>query len=140
LGAFRSRYSLGSALCLITHQPSGTVAQIPLSEIKTDTPKTEENHHATPSQPVGPVVENADRFDGTLEDIFELQDQVMPSSSSYSPVAVWEGEFLLERALLPCTFHRLSGECGIEGVPRLIDRSLLGALGSCAGRSAWAQI
>ena len=38
------------------------------------------------------------------------------------------------------TFHRLSGECRIEGVPRLIDESLPGALGCRAGRSAWAQI
>src|SRR5271156_4775780 len=55
----------------------------------------------------------------------------VPSGDSAQPL--WEAEFLLERALLP---HVPSSICRIEGVARLIDKSLPGALGCGAGRSA----
>jgi hypothetical protein len=55
----------------------------------------------------------------------------VPPADSAQPL--WEAELIFERALLP---HVPSSICRIAGVPRLIDKSLLGALGSCAGRSA----
>ena len=50
---------VGGALLLVTHQPSRPVASIPINEIKTDGQKTAENLHSTPSNQVGPPLENS---------------------------------------------------------------------------------
>jgi hypothetical protein len=55
----------------------------------------------------------------------------VPPADSAQPLC--EAELILERAPLP---HVPSSICRIEGVSRLIDKSLPGALGCGAGRSA----
>jgi hypothetical protein len=48
---------VGGALLLATHQPSGPVVPISISEIKTDAQATAENQHSTPSKQVGPPLD-----------------------------------------------------------------------------------
>ena len=55
-----------------------------------------------------------------------------PSHSGTWRTPLWEAEFLWS-ARRCRTFHRLSGECRIEGVPRLIDKSLPGRSDAAPG-------